>query len=86
MKMVHSLMKKLLLVSVVKTQLLNVIELIIWMYLQSKLYLLQQHVFRSLENDDSNRALMGANMQRQAVPLLQPEAPSVGTGMEYVSA
>lgn len=38
-----------------------------------------------LENDDSNRALMGANMQRQAVPLMQPEAPMVGTGMEYVS-
>ena len=37
-----------------------------------------------LENDDSNRALMGANMQRQAVPLLKPEAPIVGTGMEYV--
>lgn len=39
-----------------------------------------------LENDDSNRALMGANMQRQAVPLIEPEAPLVGTGMEYVSA
>ncbi|MDO4669969.1 MAG: DNA-directed RNA polymerase subunit beta [Aerococcus sp.] len=39
-----------------------------------------------LENDDSNRALMGANMQRQAVPLLHPHAPLVGTGMEYVSA
>ena len=39
-----------------------------------------------LENDDSNRALMGANMQRQAVPLLNPESPIVGTGMEYVSA
>ncbi|WP_096186205.1 DNA-directed RNA polymerase subunit beta [Evansella halocellulosilytica] len=39
-----------------------------------------------LENDDSNRALMGANMQRQAVPLLEPESPIVGTGMEYVSA
>ncbi|MBM7650364.1 DNA-directed RNA polymerase subunit beta [Bacillus ectoiniformans] len=38
-----------------------------------------------LENDDSNRALMGANMQRQAVPLMQPESPIVGTGMEYVS-
>ncbi|WP_368653598.1 DNA-directed RNA polymerase subunit beta [Ornithinibacillus sp. 4-3] len=38
-----------------------------------------------LENDDSNRALMGANMQRQAVPLLKPESPIVGTGMEYVS-
>ncbi|MEW6162830.1 MAG: DNA-directed RNA polymerase subunit beta [Nitrospirota bacterium] len=39
-----------------------------------------------LENDDANRALMGSNMQRQAVPLLQPEAPIVGTGMEYVAA
>nr|WP_318540004.1 DNA-directed RNA polymerase subunit beta [Terribacillus saccharophilus] len=38
-----------------------------------------------LENDDSNRALMGANMRRQAVPLMRPEAPIVGTGMEYVS-
>ena len=38
-----------------------------------------------LENDDSNRALMGANMQRQAVPLMQPEAPTVGTGMEYMA-
>ncbi|WP_123018980.1 DNA-directed RNA polymerase subunit beta [Lacticaseibacillus paracasei] len=36
-----------------------------------------------LENDDSNRALMGANMQRQAVPLVNPHAPLVGTGMEY---
>jgi len=39
-----------------------------------------------LENDDANRALMGANMQRQAVPLLVPEAPIVGTGMEYKAA
>jgi len=39
-----------------------------------------------LENDDSNRALMGSNMQRQAVPLLVPEAPLVGTGMEYRAA
>ncbi len=39
-----------------------------------------------LENDDANRALMGANMQRQAVPLLKPEAPIVGTGMEYKAA
>ena len=39
-----------------------------------------------LENDDSNRALMGANMQRQAVPLINPQAPWVGTGMEYQSA
>ena len=35
-----------------------------------------------LENDDANRALMGSNMQRQAVPLIQSEAPIVGTGME----
>lgn len=39
-----------------------------------------------LENDDSNRALMGSNMQRQAVPLLVPEAPLVGTGMEFIAA
>ena len=39
-----------------------------------------------LENDDANRALMGSNMQRQAVPLLQAEAPLVGTGMEQVTA
>ena len=39
-----------------------------------------------LENDDSNRALMGANHQRQAVPLINPHGPLVGTGMEYRSA
>ncbi|MFA7636028.1 MAG: DNA-directed RNA polymerase subunit beta, partial [Bacillota bacterium] len=39
-----------------------------------------------LENDDAGRALMGSNMQRQAVPLLKTEAPLVGTGMEYKSA
>ena len=39
-----------------------------------------------LENDDANRALMGSNMQRQAVPLLVPEAPYIGTGMEYKCA
>ncbi len=39
-----------------------------------------------LEHDDANRALMGANMQRQAVPLLRSEAPLVGTGMEYRAA
>ena len=38
-----------------------------------------------LENDDSNRALMGSNMQRQAVPLLEPRSPIVGTGMEYMN-
>ena len=39
-----------------------------------------------LENNDANRALMGANMQRQAVPLIRPEAPIIGTGMEYKAA
>ena len=39
-----------------------------------------------LENDDANRALMGANMQRQAVPLIRTESPYVGTGMEYKAA
>ncbi len=39
-----------------------------------------------LENDDANRALMGSNMQRQAVPLLKTERPFVGTGMEYKAA
>jgi len=39
-----------------------------------------------LEHDDANRALMGSNMQRQAVPLIQPEAPIVGTGMERSAA
>lgn len=39
-----------------------------------------------LEHDDANRALMGSNMQRQAVPLVRPEAPLVGTGMEYIVA
>jgi len=39
-----------------------------------------------LENDDANRALMGSNMQRQAVPLVQPKAPLVGTGMEAIVA
>ena len=39
-----------------------------------------------LEHDDANRALMGANMQRQALPLLKAEAPIVGTGIEYIAA
>lgn len=39
-----------------------------------------------LEHDDANRALMGSNMQRQAVPLIRPEAPMVGTGMEHQAA
>ena len=39
-----------------------------------------------LEHDDANRALMGANMQRQAVPLMITDSPFVGTGMEYKAA
>jgi DNA-directed RNA polymerase subunit beta len=39
-----------------------------------------------LEHDDANRALMGSNMQRQAVPLIRSQAPLVGTGMEYRAA
>src|SRR5690606_27096724 len=39
-----------------------------------------------LENDDANRALMGSNMQRQAVPLLRADSPIVGTGMERIAA
>ena len=39
-----------------------------------------------LEHDDANRALMGANMQRQAVPVLRPEAPYIGTGVEARAA
>jgi DNA-directed RNA polymerase subunit beta len=39
-----------------------------------------------LEHDDANRALMGSNMQRQAVPLVRPDAPIVGTGMEFQAA
>ena len=39
-----------------------------------------------LENDDANRALMGSNMQRQAVPLVKADAPLVGTGMESIVA
>ena len=39
-----------------------------------------------LENDDANRALMGSNMQRQAVPLIKPQSPIIGTGIEYKAA
>ena len=39
-----------------------------------------------LEHDDANRALMGSNMQAQAVPLLRPDVPQVSTGMEYNAA
>ena len=50
------------------------------MWLLRRLHLSQHHLF--LEHDDANRALMGSNMMRQAVPLLRPEAPIVGTGIE----
>jgi DNA-directed RNA polymerase subunit beta len=52
------------------------------MLLQTKLLLFQLHLIPFLEHDDANRALMGSNMMRQAVPLLRPEAPIVGTGLE----
>ena len=39
-----------------------------------------------LEHDDANRALMGSNMQRQAVPIMNPEAPIVGTGLRSASS
>jgi DNA-directed RNA polymerase subunit beta len=39
-----------------------------------------------LENDDANRALMGSNMQRQAVPLVVTQAPIIGTGIEHIAA
>ena len=44
------------------------------------------HLFPFLEHDDANRALMGSNMQRQAVPLLKAKAPLIGTGIESVVA
>ena len=53
-----------------------------WTYLRRWYSLSRQHLIPFLENDDANRALMGSNMQRQAVPLLTTEAPVVGTGME----
>ncbi len=60
--------------------------LITWTYLLRWYSLSQQHLSRSLQNDDANRALMGSNMQRQAVPLLTTDAPVVGTGMETKAA
>src|SRR5215475_4849741 len=53
---------------------------------QQQLVTVEAAILPFLENDDANRALMGSNMQRQAVPLLQPEAPYVGTGMEHIVA
>ena len=50
------------------------------MFLQNNWY--HSRINSFLENDDANRALMGSNMMRQAVPLLKPESPLVGTGIE----
>ena len=52
------------------------------MYLRIKLHRFLHLLIPFLEHDDANRALMGSNMMRQAVPLLRPEAPIVGTGLE----
>ena len=53
---------------------------------RNKSFLLQRVIIPFLEHDDANRALMGANMQRQAVPTLIAEKPLVGTGMEKTVA
>ena len=60
--------------------------LITWMYLLKMVFSVATALIPFLENDDANRALMGSNMQRQAVPLLTTEAPVVGTGMEVKAA
>ena len=49
-------------------------------------FLLATSLIPFLENDDANRALMGANMQRQAIPLIKTESPIIGTGIEYKAA
>jgi DNA-directed RNA polymerase subunit beta len=53
-----------------------------WTFHRSSLFRLQRASFPFLEHDDANRALMGSNMQRQGVPLLQSDSPFVGTGIE----
>ena len=60
--------------------------LTIWTFSPKQVVAVATACIPFLENDDSNRALMGANMQRQAVPLIDPKAPFVGTGMEYQAA
>ena len=57
-----------------------------WMFPRSRLFSVATALIPFLEHDDANRALMGANMQRQAVPLLRAEAPLVATGMEAEAA
>ena len=54
----------------------------LWMLLQIRLWGFPASMIPFLENDDANRALMGSNMQRQAVPLVRPASPIVGTGLE----
>ena len=66
--------------------LLDLNQSILWMLVQNKQYQLLHRLIPFLENDDANRALMGSNMMRQAVPLLTNEAPLVGTGMEGLVA
>ena len=56
------------------------------MFLLSNLVSVASSLIPFLENDDANRALMGSNMMRQAVPLIKPKAPLVGTGMEFTVA
>ena len=57
-----------------------------WTYLREMVFSVATALIPFLQNDDANRALMGSNMQRQAVPLLITEAPVVGTGMEVKAA
>ncbi len=59
---------------------------ITWTYLLKMVFSVATALIPFLQNDDANRALMGSNMQRQAVPLLFTEAPAVGTGMEEKAA
>ena len=59
---------------------------ITWTYLLRMVFSVATALIPFLQNDDANRALMGSNMQRQAVPLLTTEAPVVGTGMETKTA
>ena len=60
--------------------------MITWMYHPRMVFSVATALIPFLQNDDANRALMGSNMQRQAVPLLITEAPVVGTGMEVKTA
>ena len=73
-------------VSVKKLPNLKEIKLIIMDVSPKMVFSVATAMIPFLENDDANRALMGSNMQRQAVPLLVTEAPVVGTGMEMKAA